>query len=56
MGDSDVSIFNLEHRDGLGNYLTPVEVQFALELYNSNLGVKYLEEMLTELIGVDVMD
>ena len=30
------AVFNIEHRDGLGNSLSPYEVQFALQLHKEN--------------------
>lgn len=46
--------FNIEHKDGKGNLLSPIEVQFALVTHKESLeGLNIYDELANE-IGLDV--
>ena len=48
------TIFNIDHKDGKGNDLTPYQVQFALELYKETKEVPQDQEVIAKMIGIEL--
>ena len=46
--------FNIEHKDAKGNFLTPFEVQFALQIYKEGLSKENMSEELAGIIGINI--